>query len=217
MMDFAKQDFDYYERTAGNMYRKFYLKRIVIVAVALVIIAGYSWLMREHLLINGLLVLILIGLLVYLILQRGKFSEVYQGLLTDNQPQAVIDQVEEDEYSYNIYRHGEKIARVNKNGVRNLPSANKTYTLMVGFDKKFFSKQPLRMVYYDMLELTYEEKFRLSRGGYSSMPRFLRRFTWSNLKASAGNAVSFVLGNIFFLFILFRLIRYVISLIRMMF
>lgn len=216
-MDFAQQDFDYYERTVGNMYRKFYTKRIVTVAIALVIIAGYSWLINEHLLLNGLLIVILLGLLVYLVLQQGKFPEIYQELLAGNQPQVVIDQVQEDEYSYNIYREGEKIARVNKNGVRNLPSANKTYTLMAGFDKKFFSNQPLRLVYYDMLELTYEEKFRLSRGGYSSMPRFLRRFTWSNLKASAGNAVSFIIGNLFFLFILFRLIRYVISLIRMMF
>lgn len=216
-MDFAQQDFDYYERTVGNMYRKFYTKRIVTVAIALVIIAGYSWLINEHLLLNGLLIVILLGLLVYLVLQRGKFPEIYQDLLAGNQPQVVIDQVQEDEYSYNIYREGKKIARVNKNGVRNLPSANKTYTLMAGFDKKFFSNQPLRLVYYDMLELTYEEKFRLSRGGYSSMPRFLRRFTWSNLKASAGNAVSFIIGNLFFLFILFRLIRYVISLIRMMF
>lgn len=216
-MDFAQQDFDYYERTVGNMYRKFYTKRIVTVAIALVIIAGYSWLINEHLLLNGLLIVILLGLLVYLVLQRGKFTEIYQELLAGNQPQVVIDQVQEDEYSYNIYREGEKIARVNKNGVRNLPSANKTYTLMAGFDKKFFSNQPLRLVYYDMLELTYEEKFRLSRGGYSSMPRFLHRFTWSNLKASAGNAVSFIIGNLFFLFILFRLIRYVISLIRMMF
>lgn len=216
-MDFAQQDFDYYERTVGNMYRKFYTKRIVTVAIALVIIAGYSWLINEYLLLNGLLIVILLGLLVYLVLQRGKFPEIYQELLAGNQPQVVIDQVQEDEYSYNIYREGEKIARVNKNGVRNLPSANKTYTLMAGFDKKFFSNQPLRLVYYDMLELTYEEKFRLSRGGYSSMPRFLRRFTWSNLKASAGNAVSFIIGNLFFLFILFRLIRYVISLIRMMF
>lgn len=216
-MDFAQQDFDYYKRTVGNMYRKFYTKRIVTVAIALVIIAGYSWLINEHLLLNGLLIVILLGLLVYLVLQRGKFPEIYQELLAGNQPQVVIDQVQEDEYSYNIYREGKKIARVNKNGVRNLPSANKTYTLMAGFDKKFFSNQPLRLVYYDMLELTYEEKFRLSRGGYSSMPRFLRRFTWSNLKASAGNAVSFIIGNLFFLFILFRLIRYVISLIRMMF
>ncbi|MFY1066722.1 hypothetical protein [Enterococcus sp. AD013-P3] len=216
-MDFAKQDFDYYERTVGNMYRSYYTKRLASAAVALAIIAGYSWLSQDNLLLNGILAAVLIVLIVYLLMQRQKFSEVYQQWLENNLPQAVIVDVQEDEYSYNIYREGEKIARINKKAVRNLPSANKQYTLLAGFDKKFFSAQPLELYYYDMLELTYEEKFRLSRGGYSSMPRFLRRFTWSNLKATGGNALSFVLGNLFFLFILFRLIRYVIALIRMVF
>lgn len=216
-MAFAKQDFDYYERTVGNMYRSFYTKRIFMAAAALVIIGGYSWFSGDNLLLNGLLAAILAGLIVYLLLQRQKFPEIYQQWLKQNLPQAAIATVQEDEYSYNIFRNGEKVARINKKGVRNLPSANKQYTLMAGFDKNFFSAQPLQLAYYDMLELTYEEKFRLSRGGYSRMPRFLRRFTWSNLKASAGNVLSFVLGNLFFLFILFRLIRYVIALLRMMF
>lgn len=215
-MAFAKQDFDYYERTVGNMYRSFYTKRIFMAAAALVIIGGYSWFSGENLLLNGLLAAILAGLIVYLLWQRQKFPEIYQQWLKQNLPQAAIATVQEDEYSYNIFRNGEKVARINKKGVRNLPSANKQYTLMAGFDKNFFSAQPLQLTYYDMLELTYEEKFRLSRGGYSRMPRFLRRFTWSNLKASAGNVLSFVLGNLFFLFILFRLIRYVIALLRMM-
>lgn len=107
--------------------------------------------------------------------------------------------------------------RINKKGVRNLPSNNKQYTMMVGFSKTFFSREPLQIVYYDMLDLTYEESFRLKRNGYSSMPRFLRRFTLSNLKASAGNAVSFIFGNIFLLFILFRLLRYLWSFLRMFF
>lgn len=216
-MAFAKQDFDYYERTVGNMYRSFYTKRIFMAAAALVIIGGYSWFSGDNLLLNGLLAAILAGLIVYLLLQRQKFPEIYQQWLKQNLPQAAIATVQEDEYSYNIFRNGEKVARINKKGVRNLPSTNKQYTLMAGFDKNFFSAQPLQLAYYDMLELTYEEKFRLSRGGYSRMPRFLRRFTWSNLKASAGNVLSFVLGNLFFLFILFRLIRYVIALLRMMF
>jgi hypothetical protein len=49
------------------------------------------------------------------------------------------------------------------------------------------------------------------------MPRFLRRFSYGNLKASAGNAVSFIFGNLFLLFILFRLLRYVWSFLRMFF
>ena len=59
--------------------------------------------------------------------------------------------------------------RINKKGVRNLPSNKQTVHVMtVGFSKAFFSREPLQIVYYDMLDLTYEEKFRLKRNGYSS-------------------------------------------------
>lgn len=216
-MDFSQRDFDYYKRTVSIMYRKYFTKRIAIALVAAAIIALYTGVVREHYLLNGLLMGILVVIGIYYGLQARRFPEVYQQLLAENQPKAQIRSVVEDEYSYNIYEENTLVARINKAGVRNLPSQNKQYTLMVGFDKRLFAQEPLKMTYYDMLDLTYEEKFRLSRGGYSSMPRFLRRFTWRNLKASAGNAVSFLLSNLFFLFILYRLIRYVIAMLRMLF
>lgn len=216
-MDFPQADFDYYERTVSIMYRKYFTKRITIALIAAVIIGIYSWLVKDHLVINILLLVILLVIAGYYWQQAQKFPDVFQQLLAKNQPEAKIEKVVEDEYSYNIYKGSELVSRINKAGVRNLPSQNKQYTLMVGFDKRLFAKEPLEMIYYDMLELTYEEKFRLSRGGYSTTPRFLRRFTWGNLKASAGNAVSFILSNLFFLFILYRLIRYVIAMLRMLF
>lgn len=216
-MTFSQADFDYYERTVSIMYRKYFTKRITIALVAALIIALYTGVVREHFLLNGLLIAILVAIGVYYIRQARRFPEVYRQLLAENQPDVQIRSVVEDEYSYNIYEAQKLVARINKAGVRNLPSQNKQYTLMVGFDKRFFAQDPLKMTYYDMLDLTYEEKFRLSRGGYSNMPRFLRRFTWRNLKASAGNAVSFLLSNLFFLFILYRLIRYVIAMLRMLF
>lgn len=216
-MTFSQADFDYYERTVSIMYRKYFTKRITIALVAALIIALYTGVVREHFLLNGLLIAILVAIGVYYIRQARRFPEVYRQLLDENQPDVQIRAVVEDEYSYNIYEAQQLVARINKAGVRNLPSQNKQYTLMVGFDKRFFAQDPLKMTYYDMLDLTYEEKFRLSRGGYSNMPRFLRRFTWRNLKASAGNAVSFLLSNLFFLFILYRLIRYVIAMLRMLF
>ena len=190
-MTFSQADFDYYERTVSIMYRKYFTKRITIALVAALIIALYTGVVREHFFLNGLLIAILVAIGVYYIRQARRFPEVYRQLLAENQPDVQIRAVVEDEYSYNIYEEQQLVARINKAGVRNLPSQNKQYTLMVGFDKRFFAQDPLKMTYYDMLDLTYEEKFRLSRGGYSNMPRFLRRFTWRNLKASAGNAVSF--------------------------
>lgn len=213
-MDFAAFDFEYYQRTIETMYKRYYFKRIVLVAAAAVIIAVYTAIVQQTIFLNVLLLVALMGILIFLINQRGQFAEIYQNFLNANQPNAKIEKIEEDEYSYNVLTaDGEKI-RINKNGVRNLPSQNKQYSMMVGFEKAFFAKQPLQIVYYDMLEITYEEKFRLKRNGYSSVPRFLRRFTLGNLKASASNLFSFVLGNIFFLFIAFRILRYLISLIQ---
>ncbi|EOH94717.1 hypothetical protein [Enterococcus pallens] len=214
MDNFVAEDFDYYKRTIEIMYQKYYNKRIIMVVAALVIIGAYTAFFQEFMLLNGLMILVLIGVLVFLMGQRGKFSEIYEEFLQANQPAAKIDQIEEDEYSYNILDdQGEKVS-INKNGVRNLPSKNKQYTMMVGFEKTFFAKQPLQIIYYDMLDITYEEKFRLKRNGYNSMPRFLRRFSLGNIKASIGNLFSFIFGNIFILFIVFRLLRYIISMLR---
>lgn len=215
-MDFAGSDFEYYERTIKIMYQNYYWKSLVICGVALVILLAYSGIFQDNLFLNVVLMLLIAGLGVYLFLEKQKFPEIYQAFLAENQPEVQIHKIQEEEYSYNVIDDDEKV-RINKKGVRNLPSNNKQYTMMVGFSKAFFSREPLQIVYYDMLDLTYEESFRLKRNGYNSMPRFLRRFTLSNLKASAGNAVSFILGNIFLLFILFRLLRYLWSFLRMFF
>lgn len=215
-MNFATSDFAYYERTIKIMYQNYYWKRLTISGVALAIILAYSAIFQDNLLLNVFLMVLIAGIGVYLFLEKQKFSEVYQAFLEKNQPEVTVHKIQEEEYSYNVMDDDEKV-RINKKGVRNLPSNNKQYTMMVGFSKTFFSREPLQIVYYDMLDLTYEEKFRLKRNGYSSMPRFLRRFSFGNLKASAGNAVSFIFGNLFLLFILFRLLRYVWSFLRMFF
>ncbi|EOI57167.1 hypothetical protein [Enterococcus gilvus] len=215
-MNFATSDFAYYERTIKIMYQNYYWKRLTMSGVALAIILAYSAIFQDNLLLNVFLMALIAGIGVYLFLEKQKFSEVYQAFLEENQPEVTVHKIQEEEYSYNVMDDDEKV-RINKKGVRNLPSNNKQYTMMVGFSKTFFSREPLQIVYYDMLDLTYEEKFRLKRNGYSSMPRFLRRFSFGNLKASVGNAVSFIFGNLFLLFILFRLLRYVWSFLRMFF
>lgn len=212
----AQNDFDYYQRTIQQMYDRYYMKRIILGLVALAIFVAYTFFMKELLLLNGILILIIAVVTGYWFVQRQKFPEVYQAFLVENEPQLSIQSVEEAEYTYNIKTAGQVI-RIAKKGARNLPSQNKQYTLLVGFAKNQFARQPLQIVYYDLLALTYEEKFRLSRNGYSRLPKFLRRFTWSNLKNSAGNAASLIFGNLFLLFILYRLIRYILAFLRMMF
>lgn len=216
-MDFAKQDFSYYERTIALMYRKFFMKRIVLTLVALFIVVIYSFIFKEHLIMNSVIILLLLGLVMLLFKKLQEFSEVYGNFLAQNEPLAQIIQIEEAEYSYNVLKDNVFVVAINKKGARNLPASNKQYTLLVGFAKNFFTMQPLAIYYYDMLELTYEEKFRLKRNGYNNVPRFLRRFTWTNLKATAGNGVNFVLGNLFFLFILYRLLRYLWRFLQLLF
>ncbi|WP_265460049.1 hypothetical protein [Enterococcus sp. HY326] len=213
-MTVAQQDFDYYQRTIQEMYQNYYWKRIAITLIAFVLILLYTIIFRESLILNAVLLIGLAAIAVYLFNAKQKFSEVFENFLAENTPDLKIQTIQEDEYAYNVMENGEQVIRVNKNGVRNLPSSEKQYTMMVGFAKTFFSQEPLQIIYYDMLEITYEEKFRLKRNGYNSMPRFLRRFSFSNLKAGVGNIFSFVLGNIFVLFIVFRLVRYIIAMFR---
>ncbi|EOH85761.1 hypothetical protein ACTNBL_05665 [Enterococcus villorum] len=214
-MNIVENDFAYYERSIKRMYQKHYWKRILVSLIVLVIIMAYSSVFRERLLFNLLLMVLIVGLSIYLYLEKQKFPEIYQRYLNENRPEAKIVKIQEDEYSYSVI--GDKNIRINKKGVRNFPSNNKKYTMMVGFSKSFFSLDPLQIVYYDMLELTYEEKFRLKRNGYHSIPRFLRRFTLSNLKTSVGNVWHFIAGNIFVLIILFRVLRYLWSFIQLLF
>ena len=216
-MDFANQDFSYYERTIALMYRKFFMKRIVLTVIALLIIVIYSFIFKDHLIVNSVIIVLLLGLVMLLFKKLQEFPEVYANFLSQNEPDAQIIQIEEAEYTYNVKKDNVFLVAINKKGARNLPANNKQYTLLVGFAKNFFTMQPLAIYYYDMLELTYEEKFRLKRNGYSNVPRFLRRFTWTNLNATAGNGVNFVLGNLFFLLILYRLLRYLWRFLQMLF
>lgn len=215
VMNDVKRDFDYYQRTIEGMYRGYYLKRIGITSVVLAIILIYSVIMRESLLLNGILLVLLFVLLGYYLYQLMQFKQIYQKFETELIASQQIEKIEEDEFSYNVLSNSEAKFKINKNGARNLPAENKQYTLLVGFAKGMIVRQPLVIVYYDILDLKYEEKYRLKRNGYSRVPRFLRRYTWSNLKTSTGNLFRFFLSNIFMLYLLYRLIRYVWALIRM--
>lgn len=213
-MEFVAFDFSYYKRTMEGMYRSYYLKRIIIMAVGLLITVLYTVFFPESLLVNLLLIALFGAGLIFFIRQRMQFNELYDGFLKENEQEPQIQKIEEDEFTYNVLLdNGEKM-KINKKGVRNLPSNNKELTLMVGFTKTLFSKQPFHVLYYNMYDLTYEEKYRLSRNRVSRVPRFLRPFTWRNLKSSSGNLFRLIIGNLFTLYLLYRLIRYVIDIIR---
>lgn len=208
-MAFVKDDFTYYERSIQLMYRRYYKRRLLALGVSSGIILLYLLVMKEAILLNCLLLAILMSGFVFMAYRLQQFKGVYEGFLKDNRD-PVIFQVTEEEYSF-VAKSGEKTYRLTKNGLRNFPSKNQQYTLMAGFAKNFFTKEPLILVYYDLLDLKYEEKFRLKRGGYSSLPRFLRGFAPSNLKATFGNFFNLIFSNLFFLYIFYRLVRYLLA------
>lgn len=213
-MDFVAFDFSYYKRTMEGMYHSYYLKRIVVMVVGLLITILYTVFFPESIWINLLLILLFGAGAIFFIRQRMQFTILYDDFLKANEQEPKIEKLEEDEFTYNVLlENGEKL-RINKNGVRNLPSNNKELTLLVGFTKAFFSKQPFHVVYYNMYDLTYEEKYRLSKNRVSMVPRFLRPFTWRNLKSSSTNLFRLIIGNLLTLYLLYRLIRYVIGIVQ---
>lgn len=205
-MTFVTEDFAYYKRSIQLMYQRYYQKRLLAVGISSGIIFLYLLLMKEAIFLNILLLTVLIGAFIYLSYRLQQFPTIYENFIKENNPPRIF-QVTEEEYSF-VVENGKTGYRLNKKGLRNFPSKNQQYTLMAGFAKNFFTKEPLILIYYDLLELKYEEKFRLKKGGYQAVPRFLRGFTPSNLKATFGNFFNFVFSNLLILYIFYRLVRY---------
>ena len=209
-MNFVKEDFAYYRRSFELMYRSYFRRRMIALGVAILIILGYLFLLKESLLLNIILLGILLGMMAWLVSLSQKASEVVRAFEEENQvPQ--IHQLTEFEDHYAFPMNDGTTMRVKKNGNRNFPSNNKQYTLMAGYKKVFFVQQPLMIFYYDLLEMKYDEAYRLKRNRQNGFNRWSRYFSFRSFKGSIGNVFQFLLGNIFFLFIAYRLIRYLID------
>lgn len=208
-MDFVTADFAYYKRSVKLMYQRYYQARLGAIGGVAAIIVLYLAIMREAWLLNGALLIILCALGIFLWQQLQQFEEIFAKWQAENETEKIFTVVE-DEYSF-IVTQGLTSYRLRKKGLRNFPSKNQQYTLMVGFAKNFFAKEPLVLVYYDLLDLKYEENFRLKRNGLNRVPRPLRAFTPSNLKATFGSLTRMIFSNLFMLFILYRIIRYLIA------
>ncbi|MBL1229420.1 hypothetical protein IW492_09270 [Enterococcus sp. BWB1-3] len=216
-MEYVELDFSYYKRTMEGMYRSYYLKRIILMAVPLPILSIYTFFYPDSLVVNLLLILLFGAGFFFFIKQRLAFNQLYEQFLLENQANVQIKKIEEDEFTYNILVNDSEKIRINKQGSRNLPSNNRDLTLLVGFTKTLFTKQPFQVLYYNMLELTYSTDYRLKMNKVSRVPRFLRPFMWRNIKASSTNLLRLILVNLFTVYILFRLVTYLIDILRRFF
>lgn len=213
-MEYVELDFSYYKRTMEGMYHSYYLKRIILMAVPLPILSIYTLFYPDSLGMNFLLILLFGAGLIFFIKQRLAFNQLYEQFLSENQANVQIKKIEEDEFTYNALVDDREKVRINKQGSRNLPSNNRDLTLLVGFTKTLFTKQPFHVLYYNMLELTYSTDYRLKMNKVSRVPRFLRPFMWRNIKASSTNLLRLILANLFVVYMLFRLITYLIDILR---
>lgn len=213
-MNFVKDDFAYYRRSFEQMYRSYFQRRMIVVGIALLIICAYLALIQEGFLLNLFLIAVLLVLFSWLYLRWQEVDQIIAEFEQENSEPIIYQIVEFEDYYAAKNKNGQQV-RIKKNGNRNFPSANKTYTLMAGFKKAFFPKQPLFIFYYDMLENTYDEAYRIRRNGQTTFSKWSRYFSFRSFRASIGNGFRFILGNLFFLFLIYRLIRYLISLLRM--
>lgn len=215
-MDTAQQDFTYYHRSLIQMYQGYFRRRMILIAAAMLIIVGYLLLMQEGYIINGLLLLLLVALAVWLFKRYNEATYVIADYLKANTPPRVV-QLTEYEDVYAFEQGDGTIGRIKKSGNRNFPSNDKALTLMAGYQKGYFLKQPFILLYYDMLEIKYDEAYRLKRNRQNGFHRWSNLFSFRSFRESIGNGFRFILGNLFFLFIIYRLIRYVIQMLRFIF
>lgn len=56
--------------------------------------------------------------------------------------------------------------KLTKKTARNLPSPTSDLTILIGFKKIFFAKQPFQIIYYNHLDLFYNESYRIKKTRY---------------------------------------------------
>lgn len=135
-MNFVKDDFAYYRRSFEQMYRSYFQRRMIVVGIALLIICAYLALIQEGFLLNLFLIAVLLVLFAWLYLRWQEVDQIIAEFEQENSEPIIYQIVEFEDYYAAKNKNGQQV-RIKKNGNRNFPSANKTYTLMAGFKKAF--------------------------------------------------------------------------------
>lgn len=146
------EDFSYYERTVKKSYHDYYKKWLIVSGVLLVIQIATLFYSGQTSWFDYLIILILTGILGFGFKQYQDFPDFF------TQAQAVEQKslVSEDGKYYYIQAENLKFR---KKGSRNLPSKEKGLTFFIGIRPWNFT-QPVAIRYYDMLEITYTDKFK---------------------------------------------------------
>lgn len=151
-------DFEYYERAIKKVYKDHYRKCLIFLFVLLGLEIFVSFFSYWTWLNSIITIVILLGI-GYMIKELKSFSL----FLNKEKELSEISKFSEDKMSYYIFAENLKFA---KKTARNLPSREKGLTFFIGIEP-FKLINPIHVRYYDMLELTYTDKFKQDKANVS--------------------------------------------------
>ena len=185
----VRYDFDYYHRTIEKVYQDYYKKNVISLGVLLVIELVFLVVSGWQILTIVFLLLLASGIF-YTINQYKKIPE----FLASESQISQLSILSEDKKYY--YIEAEKLKFLKKH-TRNLPSQERGITFLIGVEPFNFRK-PVSIRYYDSLEITYTEQFKLTKNNVS-----FRKSRWKHRLSSWAKSIPLILVLIYLLF--FRL------------
>lgn len=151
-------DFAYYRRTIETIYKRYYQKMLIGLTILLVGVGMLFYGGASKRIVGMSMVLILgsIGFVVNRYKTLPHFME-------DEEAFASLAELSEDSNYYYIPKEQLKFSKKHS---RNLTSQKRGITFFIGVQPfKIFN--PVYIRYYDMLEMTYTEKFKLTKNNVS--------------------------------------------------
>ncbi len=156
--DVIAYDFKYYERAIEKLYKDHYKKRLIFLVILLgleifvALFSSWTWL-------NSIIALIIISGIGYMLKELKNFPL----FIEREKDLANLVHFSEDKASYYIT---EENLTLTKKSARNLPSKEKGITFFIGVEP-FKVMNPIHIRYYDMLELSYTDKFKQDKASVS--------------------------------------------------
>lgn len=160
----VEQDFNYYQRTMKTIYITYYRKQIAICLGILLALCILFFILDKTIFILFVFP-IFFGVIFYYYSQSKNFDVIYHSFLAYHHKNFTVQKIKESEYYYLIIDSNSPV-KLTKKTTRNLPSPTSDLTILIGFKKIFFAKQPFQIIYYNHLDLSYDESYRIKKTRY---------------------------------------------------
>ncbi|WP_314061516.1 hypothetical protein [uncultured Vagococcus sp.] len=151
-------DFAYYKRTIETIYKRYYQKMLMGLTILLVV-AGMLFYVGASKSIVGMSMVLILGSIGFVV-NRYKTLPRF---MEDEEAFTSLAELSEDSNYYYIPKEQLKFSKKHS---RNLTSQKRGITFFIGV-QPFNIFNPVYIRYYDMLEMTYTEKFKLTKNNVS--------------------------------------------------